>query len=515
MSLKGVIYARYSSTNQREESIEGQLRECMAFAKYKDIDILTSYIDRAITGKTDARPQFQQMVLDSSKHVFDVVIVYTLDRFARNRYDSAVYKAKLKKNGVKVLSAKENITDDPSGILLEAMLEGYAEYYSAELAQKVKRGMTENAMAGKWQAHIPLGYVLDQEKRLQVNENTAPIVRLIFELYVAGHTSASIIRTLNAKHFYTSQNKFFKKSSLESVISNVAYMGTYKWNDIVIPDAVPALVSKEVFEQAQQRLNSQRGKKHVRTSEFYLLTTKLKCGQCGSNMIGMSGKSRNGEIHYYYVCQNKRSHGTCKARNIRKEDVEDAVINNAVRILQEPGIIELIADQSMAALKASENPELAVLRAQETDLKAKIENCLQAIEQGFFSPALGQRLKGFEKEADAVHERLEKLQLEEIPFTVTRERIIYFLNHALRQTEKKRREFIISTLVNEVTLEFDASTGTYFANITYNLSEPKPYQPSGFKGGSQKSKLVHLNSTFANISALFVSSSSFGFRVAI
>lgn len=490
MSKKGVIYARYSSTNQREESIEGQLRECMAFAEYKGIEIMTSYVDRALTGKTDMRPQFQQMIADSNKKVFDVVIVYTLDRFARNRYDSAVYKAKLKKNGVKLMSAKENITDDPSGILLEAMLEGYAEYYSAELAQKVKRGMTDNANKCRWQAHIPLGYVLDDSKHLQVNENTAPIVRLIFELYVAGHTSARIIRTLNDKHFYTSHNKFFKKSSLESILCNVVYIGTYKWKDVVIPDSIPPLVSKEVFEAAQRRLESQRGKNHVRTSEFYLLTCKLKCGQCGGNMIGMSGRSRNGETHYYYSCQNKRNQSGCKARNIRKEDVEDAVINNVVRILQEPGIIESIADQCMAALKASENPELSVLRAQNKFLRGKIDKYLDAIGDGFFTPELGQRLKEAEREYDKVRERLEVLELKEVGFPVTKKRIVYFLNHALSQKEKKRREFIFSTLVREVTLEFDASTGTYYANILYNLVEPKPYQPSDSESGSQNIKMV-------------------------
>lgn len=333
MTLKGVIYARYSSANQREESIEGQLRECKAFAKNQDICILTSYIDRAISGRTDSRPQFQQMIEDSSKKIFDVVIVYTLDRFARNRYDSAVYKSKLRKNGVKVMSAKEHIADDPSGILLESLLEGYAEYYSAELAQKVKRGMTESAMAGKWQAHTPLGYFIDKDKKLQVNDSTAPIVQMIFELYAAGYKSATIIRTLNEKHFYTSHGKPFAKSSLESIITNPVYKGTYKWNDIVIEGAVPALVSDELFDSAQLRISKQRGKKHVRTSEFYLLTTKLICGSCGGNMIGMSGKSRNGELHYYYSCQNRRTGGTCKARNIRKEDIEDAVINNAVRIL--------------------------------------------------------------------------------------------------------------------------------------------------------------------------------------
>ena len=147
--MKAVIYARYSSDRQTEQSIEGQLRECQEFAEKEGIIIINNYIDRAISGKTDNRPAFQQMIADSSSHEFEYVIVYKLDRFARNRYDSAIYKAKLKKNGVKVLSAKENIMDSPEGIILEGLLEAMNEYYSAELSQKIKRGMRENRIKGK------------------------------------------------------------------------------------------------------------------------------------------------------------------------------------------------------------------------------------------------------------------------------------------------------------------------------------------------------------------------------
>lgn len=147
--MTGVIYARYSSENQREESIEGQLRECKEFAKKNDIQIVGSYIDRALSAKTDNRPEFQRMIKESSGSLFDVIIVWKLDRFARNRYDSAHYKTLLRKNGVKVISATEAISDGAEGILLESMLEGMAEYYSVELAEKTLRGMTENALACK------------------------------------------------------------------------------------------------------------------------------------------------------------------------------------------------------------------------------------------------------------------------------------------------------------------------------------------------------------------------------
>ena len=132
----GVIYARYSSDNQREESIEGQLRECMAYAERNGITVIGNYIDRAMSARTADRPDFQRMINDSEKKLFDVIIVWKLDRFSRDRYDSATYKHILKKNGVKVISATENITDSPEGILLESLLEGLSEYYSAANADE-------------------------------------------------------------------------------------------------------------------------------------------------------------------------------------------------------------------------------------------------------------------------------------------------------------------------------------------------------------------------------------------
>lgn len=163
--MNAVIYARYSSDNQREESIEGQIRECTAFAEKNGITILKHYIDRAFSAKTDNRPEFQHMIRDSGKKLFDMVIVWKLDRFARNRYDSARYKTVLKKNGVKVVSATETISNGAEGILLESVLEGMAEYFSADLAEKVTRGMTENALKCKFNGGtLPLGYQVDEDK---------------------------------------------------------------------------------------------------------------------------------------------------------------------------------------------------------------------------------------------------------------------------------------------------------------------------------------------------------------
>ena len=246
--MKAVIYARYSSENQREESIEGQLRECTAYCQKNDITIVRSYIDRALSAKTDNRPDFQRMIKDSAKGLFDVVLVWKLDRFARNRYDSAHYKAQLKKFGVRVLSATENISEGAEGIILESLLEGMAEYYSAELSEKMIRGHTENALKCKYNGGTPtFGYTIDGERHHQIDPRTAPAVLEMFTRYDNGSTMreirdylsdtgvttvrgkaidrnfvAAILRCVNTKKYKicTAKHKSVKKTPLESAVVN-------------------------------------------------------------------------------------------------------------------------------------------------------------------------------------------------------------------------------------------------------------------------------------------------------
>ena len=199
-----VFYGRYSDSGQTEQSIEGQRKACYEFAERNGYRIIDEYIDRALTGTSDNRPEFLKMVSDSAKRQFQGIVVYQLDRFARNRLDSVTYKAILRKNGVKVLSARENIADDASGILLESVLEGMSEYFSAELSQKVKRGMTLTAEKCEFTGSgVPLGYKI-VDKKFAIDEESAPIVKQIFELYLSGKNMADIIRYLNENGLRTS-----------------------------------------------------------------------------------------------------------------------------------------------------------------------------------------------------------------------------------------------------------------------------------------------------------------------
>jgi len=319
--MKGVIYARYSSDNQREESIEGQLRECKEFAEKNGITILNSYIDRALSAKTDNRPQFQQMIKDSGKHLFDVIIVWKLDRFARNRYDSAHYKAVLRKNSVKVISATEKIAEDSTGILLESLLEGYSEFYSAELSEKVIRGMTENALKCKYNGGgVPIGYVIDDEKKFQINPHTAPAVLEAFKKYDKGATIADIVRWMNEKEIKPIRGKKIGIDSVKRLLKNRCYIGEYKYRDTVIPKGVPEIVPADLFERVQNRLvkNKKSPARFKAKEELYLLTTKLRCGLCESFMVGESGTSKTGKFHQYYKSVSAKNRKGCNKKSVKK-----------------------------------------------------------------------------------------------------------------------------------------------------------------------------------------------------
>ena len=248
-----ILQAVETLDNQREESIEGQIRECTAYAEKNGITIVKHYIDRAISAKTDNRPEFQQMIKDSDKKLFDIVLVWKLDRFARNRYDSARYKTQLKKNGVKLMFATEIISEGPEGIILESVLEGYAEYYSADLSEKVIRGMTENALKGKFTGGaIPFGYIINADHRFEIDPLTAPFVAETFQRYNDGQTMREIRDWLNEKGVKNQRGGLMIFNTIQHMLNNRRYIGELKFRDVVVPDAIPPIISLELFEDEKQ-----------------------------------------------------------------------------------------------------------------------------------------------------------------------------------------------------------------------------------------------------------------------
>ena len=326
--MNAVIYARHSSDSQREESIEGQFHECTDYAERNGMTIVGSYIDRALSAKTADRPEFQQMIRDSAKGLFEIVLVWKFDRFSRDRYDSAHYKHILKKNGVKVVSAKEHISDGPKGIILESMLEGYAEFYSAELSEKIHRGQKENALKCRSNGgNVPLGYKIGSDGVLEIDPATAPLVEEIFTRYESGETIKAIADSLNERGLRTQKKRPFRVASLSVTLKNRKYIGEYKYASTVIPNGIPAIISLDLFERVQQRMaGNKRAPSRTKADTEYLLTTKLFCGDCGRLMVGESGKSHTGAMHYYYKCGNAKRKKGCDKKAVKKDWIERAVV---------------------------------------------------------------------------------------------------------------------------------------------------------------------------------------------
>lgn len=401
MKKKAVIYARYSSERQTEQSIEGQLRVCREFSEREGYVIIDTYIDRATTGTNDQRAAFQKMMKDSAKGGFSFVIVYKLDRFSRNRYDSAVNKSILKKNGVKVISACEHISDSPEGILFESMIEGYAEYYSAELSQKVKRGLRESRIKGNFTGgYYIYGYKI-VDKKWTVDEPQAAIVRKIFNDYIHNVRQKDIIAELNEKGVVTQYGKPFNPNKISRILHDKRYIGVVEADDTVYTEIIPAIVDQNTFDLAQAKLKANEYKSARAIPDIpYYLSGKLYCGYCGGLMTAETGTSNTGRVHSYYKCyRKKRNRKACEKKNVRKT-FESHIAEMTKKYVFRPDIMKELAENIVAAYnkKIQVNPELASLKKQLSDTEKSIRNLMNAIEQGVVTATTKSRLLDLEQQ---------------------------------------------------------------------------------------------------------------------
>lgn len=433
--LVAVIYARYSSHSQRDVAIEQQVAACKRFAEKNGIKVVTVYEDRAMTGTNDRRPGFQKMMKDAEKGGWNYVIVYSLDRFARDRYDSAVYKRQLKNCGVKVLSAMENISDDPSGVLMESLLEGLAEYYSKELSQKIRRGMEDNASKCMVNGSVPLGFVRGSDGRYAIEEAEAATVLEIFNRVRAGEPFAVIIDSLNARGIRTKKGKVWNKSSFGRILSNERYTGVYIYGDTRIEGGVPQIISPELFCAVQATLHTKRNprsggspQRRRRDNGTYLLTGKLFCGKCKSPMIGISGKSQAATPYYYYVCKTRRSDHTCDKAMIRRDLIEHRITQALKEYMLTDEGISALADAAVEYQRqSSANAEADALERRLKEITQAIGNLLAAMEAGIFTASTKARLMELENEQRLVSGQL-SIAREETAGCLTREDIIAALS---------------------------------------------------------------------------------------
>ncbi len=431
------LYARFSSDNQREESIEAQIRAIGEYCNRNGLTIVDQYIDRAKSATTDRRPEFQRMIAESSTGKFSTVIVHKLDRFSRDKYDSASYKRKLRMNGVRVVSVLENLDDSPESIILESVIEGMAQYYSANLAREVKKGMTETALKCQHTGGIPpTGYKVDKEtKRLEIDEDEAVIVRRIFELYNAGLGYAAICEDLNSSGFKTKLGVSFGKNSIRSILLNEKYTGTYIFNraaahdinrrrnnnkskpfeDIIrIEGGCPSIITHETFNAAQVRMsmNARAPGRYV-AIEPYLLSGLIYCGKCGAAYTGnRKSNGRQKALYVTYRCGRRiRSHD-CDNKEIRREYVEGLVLDLLEkRFFNDAAITRLTAklNQHIQAQAVQSSNIIPQTRKKLDRINQQMNNLIAAISDGLYQPSMKEKLNGLEAEKIKLESELKLL----------------------------------------------------------------------------------------------------------
>lgn len=444
-----VIYARYSSDSQTEQSIEGQLRVCEEYAQKNNILILNTYIDRAMTGTNDNRPDFQRMIKDSSRKEWNYVLVYKLDRFSRNKYETAIHKKTLKDNGVKVLSAMENIPDTPEGIILESLLEGMNVYYSAELSQKVKRGMRETRLKGFYQGGgLPYGYKV-VDRKVVIDETKAETVRFMYDSYSKGVTVKTLIAELTAKGILY-KGKPFAPNTVYGILGNEKYSGSYRKDDEIIDNIYPQLIPTDTYQKVREKAEKNKfGKRSVKT--VYLLRHKVKCGYCGRPISAETGTARNGEVKRYYKCiGRKKDNNGCIKTQIPKEFLEEFVSNVIIEKLIDTQNIHTIIAEIMRRQNLNENGNLKMLSNEKSRIDRALDNLVTAIENGITSNTTNKRLHDLEKQQEEL-ERQILIERSKTAVKLNESDIRQYYEQALRL----EMPMLINFLVKEIVLYND------------------------------------------------------------
>lgn len=450
MNKKAAIYARFSSNNQREESIDAQVRAITEYANKNGYIIVKSYIDEAFSATTDQRPAFLEMIKECEEDLFDIILIHKLDRFARNRYDSAIYKRMIQENDVRLISVLENIDDSPESVMLESTLEAVAEYFSRNLAREVRKGLKENALKGNHTGgKPPLGYMLDENKKLILHPDESHVVKLIFEKYtLEGVGYGSLADYLNNLGYRSKVGKKFTKNSFHDLLKNEKYIGTYTFDIsapksasgkrnhhkhkspdkiIKIEDNHEPIISKELFLKTQEKFLKNKNSKvmtapstNKKAIENYILTGIIYCS-CGSKMSGKtcySGRSKTKLSTY--VCNDRvRKVSECKNKAINKRTIETQVLENFTNLIfskkQETLLINQYKQFVKSNIKADPNELLLKNLQKSLNLKETKLNNLIDIMLESDSKTLITKMESLENEIANLKKEIKNTKLLIVP----------------------------------------------------------------------------------------------------
>ena len=439
---KAFAYARFSTDMQREESIDAQFRAIKEYCSRNKIFLVNTFSDEGISGTTDNRPEFQKMIKQAEE--VDFIIVHKLDRFSRNKYDSAIYKRELNQKNVRVISVLENLDDSPESVILESVLEGMSEYFSKNLSREVKKGLYENAYKGKFNGGVPLfGYSIDQDKNYVINEYQAIAVRLIFDRFAKGSSYTEIINELDSLGYKTVKGNSFKSTTLYEMLSNERYIGTYIFSKedynlrnkkrnshryknredmIIIENGNPAIIDKKTWNlvKERQKLNSKTSNK---SKWNYVLSPFLYCDECGERLNGTTRKNNQGRYYHYYRCVNKN----CSQQSIRTDFLEEefyVAFNEAVFSEENK---KTLAKRMKAFLDNKKiNIDKEKIENEIKEVEKQINNCVDFILTGSNSISVKNKIEELELKKFNLQNELLKSKVSENKIDINS--IIEFIN---------------------------------------------------------------------------------------
>ena len=379
--------------------------------------IVQEYDDAAISGTTDARPGFQQMLSEVAKIRPHTLIMWKTDSLGRDKYVLAMAKKKIRDAGCEIHLLAENIpTEGPEGVLIEGLMEAMAEYYSRQLSQNIQRGMDLQRAARPVQRPQAVRLYVDRSTKKYIPDpNTAPFVQWAFREYASGKPLKTIAEEMNAQGLRTPRNAKFSVNMLNKMLKNRTYIGEYHHGDIVVEDGMPVLVDKATFDRAQRRFaeNKRKGSQRAHGMDEneaprYWLTGKLYCGECGSTMQGMSGTSATGRTYYYYYCSAQRRK-ECHLHKARKQDLEDMVLFALHNIVDDEENVTALALDAAEYYEKSHNDTayLEALEAKRREVEKSLANLVKVIEKGVVSDTVMLRQCSCEaQEAHQVSQRI-------------------------------------------------------------------------------------------------------------
>lgn len=448
---RAAIYARFSSHNQRDESIEIQLDNCRAYCEEHGLTVVGEYKDYAQTGRDTNRAGFQRMLKDAGKRAFDHVVIYKVTRIMRNRDEMALARITLKKHGIDILYAGEQIGKGSSGVLQLGLLEVLAEWESAILSERVRDGIHKNASQGKANGHTMYGWDIEDGYYV-VNEEERAALCVARDVVLGGGSVADAVRAMEP--YRTKQGKRFRQQSLTNMLRRPQNCGTYSYAGYVIEDGMPALWSKEEQAMVEHALNfGAPTPMKYDGYERYALTGKLFHEHGGelAPFHGTSGTSQNGSRYRYYTCRECR-------KSIRADALEEAVAKDTLRAISDPDVRERIADLVCEAQEEEQGPSMVdSIRGELHEIELAYGRIWKAIEEGMAPPGGKERVDGLKARQEALEDELLVAQAIE-NVRLDRDRVLFFLEQMANATPEE----IIEAFVTRVIVYGDGRRGYVF-----------------------------------------------------